>query len=1403
MSRDAREPRTTNAVAPRTAVPGAPAGPLPERPRLRGVGEAPRPPEHVAARFRTPLEAPRAPEHPAARFQAPEPSLPSSAAEALHEPEARDAWPPAASSLSGGQPLEAGTRAHFEARFAQDLGDVRIHTGPWAAASARSLGAAAYTRGREIVFGAGAYAPETPRGRALLAHELSHVVQLRRARTAPARGVSHPHDAAEREAERVARGLTSTIAAAPSAQVHLSPESPPRPVPIIALDLESDIPSARAAAIVELGAQTGPTAWSAMLRAQLSRFPDVRAGANAAIKAWARQPGFKDFLQAQADSPRGMVSDMAIWALRTLGGEGPADPENYRNVVRQRIELATDWVNTMTVEFEQIRKRVSYDPTRQPLTSPAGTFWGPSALLLEIDALRKDLSLADIDKLVSIGARSSLLLERLGAIRPILAGLKAQAEQLTQQGAMKDFINLRIASLLSATGGITSEVTDPATERIAEEIARWPEDLAVMMASQVRNQFASAQEQLCDALAVKPLPSFKKAWANFKSQLLDPILDEVDALVKEAAAIEKTALVDAERALDDLRDLGPTIEDLGGRVQAVLAAIQMEAAYTDLALTDEAAKDVFQETEWGLKQHFAAFATIAADTSLTPEQRQKAFDEIAGGPALKQIQEDIKKWHEIQEGEFRFAMLLAEIGIIVLSCYSAGIAGGIVRGLLGRGVGLTGRMLIGSAVLGAETVAFTATNRLLHVPLGGKLVDAKLPGELAQNAMLFGLLKGSGAVYDRLVAPRLPEAVVGAGKATLTFSMFQAWTIGLHRWETGEWIGLGDKRFWTLAAQNVAFLGAVHVGMGIARPLMAPLTDRVLALQLERHNARCSKLGEGIEAWQKAEALDPKVALDLTRRAKALYLERLDLLRAIHAADPTQLTKDELAHAEKVLREQISAAEETLFQGRARMTPHETLPDVFHYEGDPAAIRDHYKAKGYEVLDFHADTGRMRLKDPQGNVLDFLRSKFGVTGASRRPTAAEAEKIYEDIRAARGDTAAIAKNTGIPEGALRTIRQHVFFKKHMVFDPAQGKQVRRTFDADEDIAHYWSEAMKRTLEPDELAAFRRLMAHEYVEAMLVRSGMPYQHPDAWVQEADGSWTYRPSPEHFGAHDLAPRVDAGSPAFGHYDMLKVPLKRASKLPLRSWMEIAPEDLIVIEEPRLAIALAQIQRGLGTDTARQLIALATRGGGDPSLIGVIERISKLPEAEAQKQAKELIDRMGSKAQVPDVPEFGDPFKRGGTAQLYGMKDRPDLLVKPAGGRISREAQAMADLESLGIPTPYVTRQTVEGSPSIILEKIEGEGSKDIIGRISSLRPASEVKHADVVTRKTVEDLRRIYDILEKNKVNVGDFQFIVRASDGAVFVNDPTGLTFGAAPSGKIKTIIERFESIVKKKEAAKP
>ncbi|MFO1429721.1 MAG: DUF4157 domain-containing protein [Candidatus Competibacteraceae bacterium] len=81
-------------------------------------------------------------------------------------------------ALAGrGNPLPDSVRTFMEPRFGADFSGVRLHTDAHAGELARAVNAQAFTSGRDIFFAAGKWSPTTDRGRWLLAHELTHVVQ--------------------------------------------------------------------------------------------------------------------------------------------------------------------------------------------------------------------------------------------------------------------------------------------------------------------------------------------------------------------------------------------------------------------------------------------------------------------------------------------------------------------------------------------------------------------------------------------------------------------------------------------------------------------------------------------------------------------------------------------------------------------------------------------------------------------------------------------------------------------------------------------------------------------------------------------------------------------------------------------------------------------------------------------------------------------------------------------------------------------------------------------------------------------------------------------------------------------------------------------------------------------------
>ena len=115
---------------------------------------------------------------------------------------------------SPGAPLDAATRAFFEPRFGYDFSQGRVHADEKAAASARAVGALAYTAGRDIVFVAG----QRTRGpTALLAHELVHVVQQHQVAAA---------SQLQRQGDSGQEGTDGGAAGCPSAGCAHSPNCP-------------------------------------------------------------------------------------------------------------------------------------------------------------------------------------------------------------------------------------------------------------------------------------------------------------------------------------------------------------------------------------------------------------------------------------------------------------------------------------------------------------------------------------------------------------------------------------------------------------------------------------------------------------------------------------------------------------------------------------------------------------------------------------------------------------------------------------------------------------------------------------------------------------------------------------------------------------------------------------------------------------------------------------------------------------------------------------------------------------------------------------------------------------------------------------------------------------------------
>ena len=107
-----------------------------------------------------------------------------------------------------GTALDDRTASRMGGAFGADFSAVRLHTDNEAGQVSRAVQAKAFTHGSDIYFAKGAYAPSTPGGEHLLAHELAHVTQPD---TAGAPTIGRADDPAEAHADRVADSVMGAL----------------------------------------------------------------------------------------------------------------------------------------------------------------------------------------------------------------------------------------------------------------------------------------------------------------------------------------------------------------------------------------------------------------------------------------------------------------------------------------------------------------------------------------------------------------------------------------------------------------------------------------------------------------------------------------------------------------------------------------------------------------------------------------------------------------------------------------------------------------------------------------------------------------------------------------------------------------------------------------------------------------------------------------------------------------------------------------------------------------------------------------------------------------------------------------------------------------------------------------
>jgi outer membrane protein OmpA-like peptidoglycan-associated protein len=292
---------------------------------------------------------------------------------------------------SPGQSLDSDARAFLEPRFGHDFGRVRVHADEQAAESAKSVGAKAYTAGQHLVFNHEAYQPNTPQGRELIAHELTHTIQQNQSvkEHTPLFELP-PTDASENEADLAASqavgGGTVAVNSRRTAGIQKSPDplAPPH------ADLAESASPFLAAAIGSVtidGFVTGKADISPAnrdklgktaknLQTLLTKYPGSSIQVTGHTDAIGKEENNQTLGQQRADSAQAALVEMGIpaKAIQTeskgetelLVKTQKAEPRNRR--VDIRFQPSTGLANVLP--------DVSLKPPGPP--SPAGNFGQPA-----------------------------------------------------------------------------------------------------------------------------------------------------------------------------------------------------------------------------------------------------------------------------------------------------------------------------------------------------------------------------------------------------------------------------------------------------------------------------------------------------------------------------------------------------------------------------------------------------------------------------------------------------------------------------------------------------------------------------------------------------------------------------------------------------------------------------------------------------------------------------------------------------------------------------------------------------------------------------------------------------------------------------------------------------------------
>ena len=964
------------------------------------------------------------------------------------------------SSKGNGSPIDRSTRQQMETSFGVDFSSVRIHSDSTAVQMSKDLHAQAFTHGSDIYFNSGKYDTGSESGRHLLAHELTHTVQqnavsgkIQRQPSKPAGYVTDLYAGDPRF--YVAYGAYYPILDKPSKDIADKLEIVSKLNTIkeintrafqgaqtedveFAKALNNDIQDENRFVVEMLNddklrypaglelIKKDKSGWKSLLLALSNADFKIRIYAEIVLKDHVRtNKGLLHYLAETAEKDDAQLRVSAISILSKAGFGNYFDNKNFVSRIIQKLEFINVFFDSIPLPTDKMYKDIRdvwFKNVRKEVSDKVA-----SAIL----EFRKEILLWD--NLINIAQAVEIFNVASAMATRVFSWLKIfNADEWTihNQSVYEVSANLtkimgdklnQMLSFYQAPEGFTASpsvsiITANSFFTICSEI---PKYIASASIKDLELDLYRAERD-----AIEVIDGLKESKPPNYESYVQKVKEIVGTVNGIQTTFPKLSLLAWERPMVYFEILNYIMDLIAGMINQLTAISSALTAFSLGKVIDDSWRPNDSTTPEAIKNR-EILRQFLHDAQVLIAEHYNDPDKLGAEIEKLRSQQDYKTaiaWAQkfaVDEAEFReLVVVIAEVIFTLASIWAGGVAGRLVgagvRFAAARGIAAAvtvagSRYISGAIVLGADTLGFVVTDKLLHQLFFGKGGWDTFLSDYVKAYLTFGALKGTGRLFEGLVsAQKLPAIIAKIGQ----FGVEVATLTGMQIvWETLEPTTEGQAKLtvWEKLVHNALFLILLKVGMvGLRKfppPLLAKLEKKVIDSLDARTASLEKKLSEFVESTKG------------NKEVEALHKEIKDLLEAKRQALLDALANDVF----KGNKEDINATKATIAAISSRIAEIQSVlellkfdlkptenPDVFTFDGKPEKLKEVLDKRGaagagstFELIAGGKDNGIYKYQVP-GEAPIYLEQVSKASKARVGPSEAAKARGFEwrDVRSA-------------------------------------------------------------------------------------------------------------------------------------------------------------------------------------------------------------------------------------------------------------------------------------------------------------------------------------------------------------------------------------------------------------------